>query len=585
MTDSIWRVARIALALGLVALLVLGVRRSPDPGEPVLVDAATTAHELAEILVRDTAAMLTYADAAAPTRAVAALLASAAEGGAQVTLAVPGDAGRLRVVPPDRPVARRRAALTVSVRAEPGSEVPVTVAGRTGAADTVLVPVGPDGRGSASVAVEPSRPGAASWTVRTPDAEATAHAWVRPDAPVRVLMWSGAPGWESRFLVRALEAAGMDVAVRQDLGRDRAVTTEGARAPRTLDDLAAYDVLALVGAAADAADALARQWVEERGGGLLLVGAGGWPAAGGAPGPLAPWAPLGEATEVAVAEIDWTGPAEIVPLPAAEIVARGVAVPGGGMPVAEVGGERLGAPTVAGSAGGSGSGAAAPRPTSALARAFHVGRGRIYASGLETWPWAMEAGLGADHEAYWESVVEWLAGGLTEDVLLGSEPAQPWVRWRGRIEGDVPTALMLRRPGGVPGEASADEPLPAIGGPLGSPATLSFVPVAEGAHVLEPARPRAGDAAATASPATDSPSTAPPTFGTVAVPPGERLTWPAAGLEIGRAGGRVVLAGEPALAASGQRARPSRALPWIAFLLLAALAASAWTARRVGGRP
>jgi hypothetical protein len=565
----VWRGARAVLALGLAALLLFGVGRGHEPGEPVLVDASTTTDELAAVLVADTAAGLTYAHSAPPTRAVAALLASAAEGGAEVTLAVPADAGRLRVVPPDRPVAGRRSALGVRVRGEPGSAVTMTVTGPTGAADTLAVSVGPDGRGAASVAVEPSRAGAAAWTVRTPDAEATVHAWVRPESPVRVLVWSGVPGWESRWLVRALESAGTEVAVRQDLGRGLAVTTEGAGALRTLDDLAAYDVLALVGAAADSAGALARRWVEERGGGLLLVGGG---AAGTADG-LRPWFPRGEPREVPAHEIIWAGPAEIVPLPSAAIVVRGVTLGGSGMPVALVGGTTT--PTATNVAAGADSAAG-------LARAAHLGRGRIFASGLDTWPWAMEAGFGAEHEAYWESVVEWLAGGLRDDVLLQGEPAQPWVGWEGRLEGAVPETVVLRRPAGTDASAAAaderppaSEIVPAVAaGPTS--ATLSFVPTAEGGHALaiDGVPPRTADSGG----ATGS-------FGVVAAPPAQRLTWTAAALVLGGAGARIVPAGDPALLADARPARRSRSLPWIAFLALALLATTAWTARRVGGRP
>jgi hypothetical protein len=549
-TDAVWRWARLALGIGLVALLALGVPRGPEPGEPALVDAATTADELVTILVQDTAPILTYADSTPPTRAVTALLASAAEGGAEVALAVPGDAG-LRVVPPDRAVARRRAALGVHLRGEPGDEVSVTIRGQTGAADTVVVPIGPDGRGSASVAVEPSLPGAASWTVRAPGAEATAHAWVRPETPVRVLVWSGPPGWESRWLVRALEATGLQISVRQDLGRDLAVTTEGARAPRSLDDLAAYDVLVLVDAAADSADALAHRWVAERGGGLLLVG-----TSAAAPA-LARWAPRGQAVDVAADGLDWRGPAEIMPLPAAEIVARGVPLPGSGTVVAA-------ARTAAGTGGDAASGTN-PGPSPVLARAAYLGRGRIYASGLESWPWAMEAGFGAEHAAYWESVVEWLAGGLADDMLLAGEPGVPWTRWEGRIEGDIPAGLTLRRPAAAAAEAMPDEPLPTRGDGAASP-VVAFVPVAEGAHALV---------------SFDADSTS---LGTVAAPSTERLSWTAAAAAIGAAGGRIVSGDDARRASAARPARPARTLPWIAFLLLATLAVAGWTARRVRGR-
>ena len=552
MTDTVLRWARIALGIGLVVLLALGVPRGPEPGEPALVDAATTADELAAILVQDTAPILTYADSSPPTRAVTALLASAADGGAEVALAVPGDAGPLRVVPPDRAVAGRRAALGVHLRGEAGDEVSVTIRGQTGAADTVVVPIGPDGRGSASVAVEPSLPGAAFWTVRARGAEATAHAWVRPEAPVRALVWSGPPGWESRWLIRALEATGLQISVRQDLGRDLAVTTEGARAPRSLDDLAAYAVLVLVDAAADSADALAHRWVAERGGGLLLVG-----TSAAAPA-LARWAPRGQAVDVAADGLDWRGPAEIVPLPAADIVARGVPLPGSGTVVAAVG-------TAADSRSDAASGTDLG-PSPVFARAAYLGRGRIYASGLESWPWAMEAGLGAEHAAYWESVVEWLAGGLADDMLLAGEPGVPGTRWEGRIEGDIPAALTLRRPVAPAAEATPDELLPTRGDGAAS-AWVAFVPVAEGAHAFV---------------SFDADSTS---LGTVAAPSTERLSWTAAAAAIGAAGGRIVSGDDARRASAARPARLARTLPWIAFLLLAALAVAAWTARRVRGRP
>ncbi|MEJ2540018.1 MAG: hypothetical protein P8188_08625 [Gemmatimonadota bacterium] len=523
---------------GLAALLAFGIPDAPAPGEPLLLDAWTSADTVAAILARDPAPTLTWADSVPPGRDVTALLAAAARGGGAVTVAMPDDAGTLRLEPPARPVAGRRGALRLSVRAGADSEVPVALVGPGGRIDTVRVSTGPDGRGATAVAVEPAREGVATWTARSGDAAATVHAWVRPPSPVRVFVWGGAPGSESRYLVRALESAGMEVVVRQDLGRGLAVTTPGAEAPGSLDESSRYDVLVLVGRPRRADEALALRWVRERGGGLLLLDAVS------SDSPLAPWAPLGAWAEHSAAEISWSGPAEIVPLPGPELLTRATPVPEGGVLMARVDGE----PVV---------------------HRVHLGRGRIVAAGLESWPWVMKAGLVSEHRAFWESVVEWLAGGLTDGTMLVAEAASPGLRWEGRFEGQVPEQVLLTEPdSGGPGA----QVLPVERSPAGT-GRVAFVPRVAGRHTLRPAFQwsNADDTAA---------------FCVVAVSAEEKHSWTDAALRVGRAGGRMGDAETLGLGRSDARSpgRP-RVLPWTLFLALGGVSVAGWTLRRVRGLP
>ena len=532
---------RAVTGVALLALVVRGLPGASEPGEPLLLDAVTPSDTLAAILARDTLSPLVWLDSVAPDRASTALLAAAARKGTAVTLAVPDEAGRLRVEPPLRPVAGRRGALRVSVRGNPDDEIPVTVEGPGGVVDTVRVATGPDGRGAGSLAVEPSREGTAAWTVRAPGATATAHAWVRPAAPVRVLVWDEAPGSESRYLVRALESAGMEVEVRQELGRGLAVASTGASVPRTLGDLDGVDVLVLLGSPSRSVDTLALRWVRERGGGLLL--AAGVPASSA----LAPWAPRGQGREGSGSAITWAGPAEIVPLPRSDVPIRTTIVPGAGLPVARAGDE-------------------------ALARLAHLGRGRLFTSGLETWPWPLRAGLVAEHRAFWESVVEWLAGGLTRETILVAGPALPGTRWEGRFEGPEPTPPILHS--AVPGPIT-EEVLPTSPARPGGAAT-AFVATGPGLHTLRfgPADP-GGD---------------PEVFGVVSIEPSASPGWTAAALEVGAAGGELIAAGPRAGAmgltgvTTGRSPAPvSRPAGWLLFLAVAGLAVTGWTLRRVRG--
>ena len=546
--------SRALVAVGLLALLVFGLPGGPAPGEPLLLNSATPPDTVAAILARDTAPTLSWVDTLPPGRKITALLSAAARGPGVVTLALPDRAGRIRVEAPDRPVAGRRAALRVSVRGEPATEVPVTVEGTGGRVDTVGIVTGPDGRGSVSLGVEANREGTASWTARSPYGAAVAHAWARPASPVRVLVWGGAPGSESRYLVRALEAAGVEVEVRQELGRGLAVTSPEVTVPRTLDDLGGYDVVAFIGAPPEAVGALALRWVRERGGGLLL--AGGLASSS----PLSRWAPSGTAVDGSAADIEWEGPAEIVPLPGAEIVTRARRLPRfgggpGGVPVARLDGDPI-------------------------AHVVHLGRGRLFSAAFESWPWVMRAGLTAEHRAFWESVVEWLAGGLRGETVLVAEPANVGARWDGRFEGQAPSEVLLSRD---PPGAAAVEALSILDREDGT-ARVALVPTRAGVHGLR-----------SASGTTPAETV---TFGVVAVDPAEGLTWTASAHSIGRGGGRIVSAdglGPTAGSPDGDRGEvppvgsraPGRrlGLSWLLLIALAGITVLGWTLRRIQGLP
>jgi hypothetical protein len=469
-----------------------------------------------------------YADTLPPSRDVAALMAGVAARGNETVLTVLGTAASLIVTPPVAPVAMRRSALGVTLRATPDSEVRVTVDEASGTADTLSVRIGPSGTATVSVAIEPAVAGLGTWTVRAVGKSVTTHAWVQPEAAVRVLLMTGAPGWESRYLARALEEAGVSLSMHQALGRDQAVATSGATPPERMADLEAWDVVAVVGPLEAALSGLLRRWVTERGGGLLLVGS------------------LSTATAGPASALRWSGPAEIVPLPAAELSPRLAIVPGMGTPVAW-------SSTAAATTTATATTAAAAEAV--YASAEWVGRGRIFTSGIESWPWVMEAGLVDEHRRYWESVVEWLAGGLTADLSLSGGVGRPGVAWMGRLEGDT---LPSRR--------------------------VRLVPTRTGGHLLGPGAPLLGSG--------PSPSPGTPlgtglgeaNLGIVVVDGSKRGSWTEAALEIGGAGGLVRTAGSVSLAPlSSPLSRPATR-HWLLFLTLATLAVAAWATRRIEGQ-
>lgn len=534
----VWQGARIALGIALLASLAFSSLLDRGSAISVHVTSHTLVSDLVQAFARQPETGVVYADSLPPSRDVATLMAGTAARGNEAVLTVPGATPVLSVTPPVVPISMRRSALGVTLRAGADTDVMVTVDGGSGGADTVSVHVGPTGTATVAVAIEPTRAGSGTWIVRALGETVTTHAWVQPGGAVRVLLLTGTPGWESRYLARALEAAGASLAVHQALGRDQAVSTSGAALPERMEDLDAWDVVALVGPLEAAPAALLRRWVTERGGGLLIVGptsSGGGPT--GVPrsaevdpfvllaplAPLAQWAPVPPATVRPTDDLRWSGPVEIVPLPAAELSSRSAIVPVVGTPVLWSGSPRADADS------------SADAPAAVYASADWVGRGRIFASGIESWPWAMEAGLVDEHRRYWESVVEWLAGGLTSHVSLTGDVGRPGVAWMGRLESDAAPARSIR-----------------------------LVPTSTGGH---PVGSGGGEA----------------NLGVVVVDGSERASWTDAALEIGGAGGLVLDVSSTSIAPlPGPLSRPATRR-WLLFLALGGLAVVAWTTRRVAG--
>ena len=524
----VWLGARVIVGAGLAALLVWGIGDGASDGGMSFVSSETSPEQLATALAVDGAASVTFVDSVAPSREVTRLLSGAAARGTDVRLVVPGVPAALEVSAPAVTVAQRRSALTVTVRAAPGSEVPLAVRDASGVTDTLLVRVGKEGDDLAgvavlSVAVEPSRPGATSWTVSLGTDSVVVTSWTRPEAPVSTLVLSASPGWETRAMVRALEAAGGRVSTWTDLGRERSVGTTGAAVPTRAADLMDFDVLVLVGSVPGMSLDTALQWVGEVGGGLLVVNAA--PAAGGSPA---------ERT-VRANELQWSGPAEIVPLPAADLdlTVR---------PLREAAGQA----TVV---------VATDERETILSEAEWYGRGRIFRSGVQSWPLVLEAGLGAEHTTYWESVVEWLANGLRGDRHLRASAAAPHMAWRGTIEGAVPDTVTVTSPGGEPRvQRSVQRGRDGTG-------VVRFVPTVVGGYALGGGL----DAG-------------------VGVGPGSLTTsWVETALEIGEAGGAVEAATQTDILRANRPLGAST--PWRlpVFVLLAGAALVGWAARRIGG--
>jgi len=535
----LWRGTRLTLGVGLLWLLVMGPRERPSVTPTRLVTAGTSIEDLADALAATTPPDVVYVDSLPPNHGVSALLAGAARAGSNGTIVTPGKTPLLRATPPKAPVVGRRSSIVVTVRGSHDDVAPVVIVDPTGTADTVQFVIGPSGISTASIAVEPTRAGAGEWTVSAAGESTAIHVWARPEKAVRVLVLTGPPSWESRYLIRALEARGAAVSVRQELGRARAVATSGIETPTRLSELEAFDVVAVVGSA-DLSEELMDRWMREQGGGLLLVRPVGWS------GPLSRWSSFASTLSPNPGTLEWSGPPEIVPLPAAELAidVRTLTVPRSGVPVVW-------------------SETSPDQPDEFYAAAGWIGRGRIFTSGLSTWQWAMEAGLGAEHAEYWESVVEWLAGGLRDDLSISGSAGQPHVAWTGRLTGAVPASFELLR-ATEPGSTPAPEPesLQPMQSPNGG-RYVRFVPLALGDHALDSAG-RTGVAVTVAE---------------------DRPSWVSAVLAIGSAGGEIRSVPAGSDGPSGSPLGRSSRGPWIAFLLLGGLALAGWATRRLEGLP
>lgn len=412
-------------------VLRLGAADSSTPGDALL-RRVLSGEQLPALLVRGAQG--------APTAAELEGLAAAARV-APLAVALPETLPRLRLEPLPELRAGRRAALALTIRGEPGAAVPVRLFDETGAVDSASLTIGTGGAAEAAFRIRPVREGWREWRVvaGADETSATTGAWVRAAGPPRVLLVSGPPSTEGRFIARALEEDGARVTAAIALGRGVRV---GGYATQ---DLAAYDVVILLPGAelSEAQRGAVREFALERGGGVLDAGSGavlpalgvgaGWTAGGEARGAEAPGAGA-RRDEARGDEIAWFLPAELASLPASPV--RGAARrvlgyrPGGGYALAAA--DEAGPLLVLGGAG----------------------RGRVAALGLqESWRWRLEAGQVEGHREFWTALVEWLAGGLRDSVLvrLSATLVAPRAPVEVRVytaDDAAPPALLVTGPGG-----------------------------------------------------------------------------------------------------------------------------------------
>ncbi len=516
------RLMRIGLGFGLVVLLAV-VIFGPETNArttPIVVDSETSAASLSEVIARRPQVDLVYSDSVPPTRAVATLLAGAAGTAgplSAVRLYTPSSLPALQVLAPVNSVAMRRSTLEVTLRGEPNTEVDIVLDDAAGSVDTVSVMIGSTGVVTTDLAVEATREGQSVWSVRAKGESVTVRAWTQPEQQVRVLVLSGPPTWESRFLIRAWESSGASVTSRQSLGRQQVVASTRVRVPTNPDDLTQYDVVAVVGTVSGLSEDLLHSWVSNQGGGLIRIST---------PSPSSL-----ESRTARVETLRWSGPAELIPLPAPDMTLTLVPMaPGpGAIPIVWTGSDFS-------------------TPEAVYSTAEWRGRGRVMTTSLETWRWVMEAGLPEAHVDHWESVLEWLAGGLHRGSYLVGHTGQPSTLWQGRLIGGSASDLSA--------EEEGTSPPP-------SPLVYRFVPSRTGGHPLTPD----GSIGANIAPAED------------------RLSWLSAALEIGRAGGEVhnLLNQEPLRLLSP--VDDSSPWPLLGFLLLGTVAIAGWAVRRLNGLP
>lgn len=395
----------------LVAALVLDSRAESGEGREVLWlgpahsssgDSAGTHPPLTRVLTGERVPALVVREAEEPpTPAELETLAAAAEV-APLAVALPAGPPPLRVEPLPELRAGRAASLAFSIRGAPGTDLPVRLLDESGVLDSMQVTIGARGVAEATFRIRPLHEGWREWRVETSTGQAAAGGWVRPERPPRVLLASGPPSVEGRFIARALEESGAQVTVAISLGRELRVGEDAVRALRD------HDVVILMPGAELGDDGVGEvvEFITARGGGVLDAGSG---AVLRVAGIGAGWS---EGEEVQGEEIDWRLPAELVGMPAVPV--RGVAQ--------RVVGFQPGAGTVAGAGvhDGAGGGAAADAAVDAPVLALRaLGRGRIAALGVrESWRWRLEAGQVEAHREFWRSLVDWLAGGLRDSLLV-----------------------------------------------------------------------------------------------------------------------------------------------------------------------
>jgi hypothetical protein len=152
----------------------------------------------------------------------------------------------------------------------------------------------------------------------------------------------------------------------------------------------------LGGAALSATERSSLSAYATNGGGVLAAGAAAFDlpitrAASGIP------------LRVAASAIEWSTPAELPPLPAAEVEATAVPL-AAATPTTRV---------AASTAGG------------AVLLLAPLGRGRMAALALEnTWAWGLEAGHGRELAAFWRGLADWLAGGARSPFAASVDPVR-----------------------------------------------------------------------------------------------------------------------------------------------------------------
>lgn len=307
--------------------------------------------------------------------------------------------------------------------------------------------------------VSPNRDVPTVYTIEIPQSpdeiavENNARSLLVPAAgrPRRVLIVQGAPGFEHAFLRRALagdRGLETDAVVRK--GRDdsgaetyyvQAAQTRAAALiggfPSTRDALYAYDVVLLANVDPDlltgAQLALLRAFVNERGGGLLVLGAREFQRQGLRGTPLEDVLPLELAdttggvlqaslapgrNRVALTPAGEEHPVMQLAATPDDNVKRWAAIPALAS-VSALGGPRAGATVLAVTGGPGGS----PRALVAVQR-FGEGRSMIF-TGEASWRWRMLLpAADRSYERFWRQAVRWLAQSAPDPVVI-TLPAAP----------------------------------------------------------------------------------------------------------------------------------------------------------------
>jgi hypothetical protein len=569
-------VLRAALLAALLALLLIRPDE-PPPDRPALQlegHAADAGPLIEAIMAPDPPPAVLRPAGLAPEEGELDLVAAVARR-APVTVELPGPGAHLRVDAPHAPVAGRAAALSFEGAGLAGEDAGLAAEGAElatedtglaadgaglaaepavvrllGPGDVVLdsVRATPDDRGRIHGAfrVRPERPGWTEWRVAAGPQPVVAAAWVAPADPPRVLVVAGAPSWESRAVLRALERSGVELTAVQALGRGQVVTA-GDPAARWWEpeSLARHDVVLLLPGAAPSPAALASlaRHVAD-GHGVLVAGGAGLLELGLA-------SSTGPERTVDPASLVWSAPPELAPLPGNEDAAAGG--PGSDLAAVPLRGLSPGAAVAARTEAGD---------TLLVLASF--GRGRAAGLGIrETWRWTLVAGQEAEHREFWRSLVDWLAAPLADAGVsavpsTAAAPATVTVveRWPGSAAAGEGVAV--RRPDGLVVTAT---------GPV-----TRFVALDTGLHHVE-VNGRARDAFRAVGPG-DAP---PAALGRA------RLSLAAA------TSGGGALEPDSFRAASRQlgaaTARGQGAWLGLLFGVLAAMAIAEWTLRRLRGLP